>query len=63
MILKEFRVKTELCEAAERLDDEPDVVSAFHQLQSLHQQWREIGPWPEKTERKFGCASKRHRQK
>lgn len=41
---KNFELKTELCEAAERLDDEPDVVSAFHQLQSLHQQWREIGP-------------------
>lgn len=41
---KNLEQKIELCEAAERLDDEPDVISAFHQLQKLHQQWREIGP-------------------
>lgn len=41
---KNFELKTELCEAAERLDEEPDVISAFHQLQSLHQEWRDIGP-------------------
>lgn len=41
---KNYELKTELCEAAERLDEEPDIVSAFHQLQNLHQQWREIGP-------------------
>lgn len=41
---KNYEMKTELCEAAERLEDEPDEVSAFHQLQNLHQQWREIGP-------------------
>lgn len=41
---KNLELKTELCEAAERLDEEPDVISAFHQLQNLHQQWREIGP-------------------
>src|SRR5690554_2030398 len=41
---KNLEMKTELCEAAERLDSEPDVVSAFHQLQNLHQEWREIGP-------------------
>ena len=33
-----------MCVAAEKLNDEPDVVSAFHQLQNLHQEWREIGP-------------------
>lgn len=27
-----------------KLGNEPDVISAFHQLQKLHQQWREIGP-------------------
>ncbi|WP_298648198.1 DUF349 domain-containing protein, partial [uncultured Proteiniphilum sp.] len=32
---KNLEIKIELCEAAERLDDEPDVVSAFHQLQNL----------------------------
>lgn len=41
---KNLEMKTELCEAAERLDQEPDIVSAFHQLQNLHQEWREIGP-------------------
>jgi hypothetical protein len=41
---KNQEIKTELCEAAERLNDEPDVVSAFHQLQNLHQEWREVGP-------------------
>lgn len=41
---KNLEQKTVLCEAAERLDEEPDVISAFHQLQNLHQEWREIGP-------------------
>lgn len=50
---KNYELKTELCEAAERLDEEPDVVSAFHQLQSLHQQWREIGPVARKDREKI----------
>ena len=41
---KNLELKTDLCVAAEKLNDEPDVVSAFHQLQNLHQEWREIGP-------------------
>ncbi|WP_294081574.1 DUF349 domain-containing protein [Proteiniphilum sp. UBA5384] len=41
---KNLELKNELCEAAERLDDESDVVSAFHQLQNLHQEWRDVGP-------------------
>lgn len=41
---KNLEMKTALCEAAERLEQEPDVVSAFHQLQELHNQYREIGP-------------------
>ncbi|MDO5447243.1 MAG: DUF349 domain-containing protein [Prevotellaceae bacterium] len=41
---KNLELKTKLCEAAERLADEPDAVSAFHQLQKLHQEFREIGP-------------------
>ena len=41
---KNLEQKTALCEAAERLADEEDVVSAFHQLQDLHNQYREIGP-------------------
>ena len=41
---KNLELKTKLCEAAEKLSEEKDVVSAFHQLQELHQQYREIGP-------------------
>ena len=41
---KNLEAKTKLCEAAENLDKEPDVISAFHQLQDLHQEYREIGP-------------------
>ena len=41
---KNLELKTALCEAVERLATEPDVLSAFHQLQKMHQQWREIGP-------------------
>ena len=41
---KNLELKTALCETVERLANEPDVISAFHQLQKLHQQWREIGP-------------------
>lgn len=41
---KNLELKTALCEAVEKLENEKDVISAFHQLQKLHQQWREIGP-------------------
>jgi len=41
---KNLELKTKLCEAAEKLADEPEVISAFHQLQKLHQEFREIGP-------------------
>ena len=41
---KNLEIKTHLCEAAEKLADEEDVVSAFHQLQKLHQEYRETGP-------------------
>lgn len=41
---KNLELKSDLCEAAEKLDAESDVISAFHQLQNLHQEWREIGP-------------------
>ena len=41
---KNLEMKTARCETVERLQNEPDVVSAFHKLQKLHQQWREIGP-------------------
>ncbi len=41
---KNLEIKTKLCEAAENLANEEDVISAFHQLQELHQQYRETGP-------------------
>ncbi|WP_294588930.1 DUF349 domain-containing protein [uncultured Phocaeicola sp.] len=41
---KNLEAKEHLCEAAEKLATEPDVVSAFHQLQKLHQEFRSIGP-------------------
>lgn len=41
---KNLEKKTHLCEAAEKLAEMEDVVSAFHQLQKLHQEYRETGP-------------------
>ena len=41
---KNLEAKTRLCEAAEKLAEEVDVISAFHQLQKLHQEYRETGP-------------------
>lgn len=67
---KNLEAKTALCEAAENLDKEEDVISAFHQLQDLHQQYREIGPVAkelrEKIWSRFKAAStvinKKHQQ-
>ena len=67
---KNLEKKTHLCEEAEKLADKPDVISAFHQLQELHQQYRETGPVAkEKREEiwsRFKAAStvinKRHQQ-
>lgn len=41
---KNLELKLHLCEAAEKLAEEEDVISAFHQLQKLHQEYRETGP-------------------
>ncbi|MBQ8443546.1 MAG: DUF349 domain-containing protein [Bacteroides sp.] len=41
---KNQSIKIALCEAAEKLAEEEDVISAFHQLQKLHQEFRETGP-------------------
>lgn len=41
---KNLEIKTKICEAAEKLGSEEDVISAFHQLQKLHQEFRETGP-------------------
>jgi chromosome segregation ATPase len=67
---KNLEAKTRLCEAAEKLADEEDVISAFHQLQKLHQEYREIGPVAkelrEEIWQRFKAAStvinKRHQQ-
>ena len=67
---KNLELKTKLCEAAEKLAEETDVISAFHQLQKLHQEYREIGPVSkdlrEEVWNRFKAAStvinKRHQQ-
>lgn len=41
---KNLEIKTHLCEAAEKLAEVEDPISAFHQLQKLHQEYRETGP-------------------
>ena len=67
---KNLEAKTRLCEVAENLADEEDVISAFHQLQKLHQEYREIGPVSKEQREaiwnRFKAAStvinKRHQQ-
>lgn len=67
---KNLEIKTRLCEAAEKLADESDVISAFHQLQELHQEYRETGPVAKELREeiwaRFKAAStvinKRHQQ-
>ncbi len=41
---RNLEIKEKLCERAEELVDEPNIVSAFHKLQKLHEEWRETGP-------------------
>jgi len=41
---KNLELKTFLCEAAEKLSEDTDVLSAFQQLQKLHEEWHELGP-------------------
>ena len=41
---KNLELKQQLCEEAEDLDEETDIVAAFRKLQELHNNWREIGP-------------------
>lgn len=43
---KNMEKKIDLCEKAEQLILDPDIVQAFRQLQTYHDQWREIGPVP-----------------
>ena len=41
---KNLERKTALCEAAEKLSEETDIIVAFRKLQQLHQDFRETGP-------------------
>lgn len=67
---KNLEIKTKICEAAEKLGSEEDVISAFHQLQKLHQEFRETGPVAKELREeiwaRFKAAStiinKRHQQ-
>ena len=67
---KNQETKLRLCEAAEKLANDPDVISAFHQLQKLHQEYRETGPVAKELREeiwaRFKAAStvvnKRHQQ-
>lgn len=67
---KNLEIKTKICEAAEKLGSEEDVINAFHQLQKLHQEFRETGPVAKELREeiwaRFKAAStiinKRHQQ-
>lgn len=67
---KNLEAKVRLCEKAEKLNDEPDIISAFQQLQNLHQEFKEIGPVAKELREeiwtRFKAAStavnKRHQQ-
>lgn len=67
---KNMEAKIAICEEAERLADEPDVVAAFRKLQKLHQDYRETGPVSKESREeiwnRFKTAStvinKRHQQ-
>lgn len=67
---KNLEIKTRLCEAAEKLNEEADVISAFQQLQALHQEFKETGPVAKELREeiwaRFKAAStavnKRHQQ-
>lgn len=41
---KNLEIKTKICETAEALEKESDILSAFRQLQQLHNEFRETGP-------------------
>ncbi len=67
---KNYEAKLRLCEEAEALVLESSVITAFHKLQKLHEQWREIGPvaneYKEQLWDRFRVASskinKRHQE-
>ena len=41
---KNLEAKEKFCEIAEKLAENENVVNAFHELQKLHEQWKEFGP-------------------
>ena len=67
---KNMEAKIAICEEAEKLADEPDIVAAFRKLQKLHQDYRETGPVSKESREeiwtRFKAAStvinKRHQQ-
>ncbi|MBQ7388197.1 MAG: DUF349 domain-containing protein [Paludibacteraceae bacterium] len=67
---KNLEQKTVLCEKAEALDNEKNIISAFQQLQLLHEEWKNIGPvakelresiW-ERFKVASGIINKKHQQ-
>ena len=60
---KNYEQKMLLCEQAEALAVEPSIVEAFHKLQKLHDEWREVGPvaneYKESLWERFKAASSR----
>ena len=67
---KNMEAKIAICEEAEKLADDPDIVAAFRKLQKLHQEYRETGPVSKESREeiwnRFKAAStvinKRHQQ-
>ena len=67
---KNMEAKIAICEEAEKLAEEPDIVTAFRKLQKLHQDYRETGPVSKESREeiwtRFKTAStvinKRHQQ-
>ena len=67
---KNLEIKTRLCETAEKLSEQEDVIAAFQQLQALHQEYKETGPVAKELREelwsRFKAAStvinKRHQQ-
>lgn len=67
---KNLEIKTRLCETAEKLNEEADVISAFQQLQALHQEFKETGPVAKELREEiwarfkaaYTAVNKRHQQ-
>ena len=59
---KNLEIKQQLCEQAEALDEESDVIAAFKTLQALHDKWRETGPVAKEFASRYGRVSRLPRQ-